>query len=103
MEYSQKHQHLLKTLPKSRKRVPSQEQVKQRADSEFLSSLSLGKKLNGASTATSPKSSAKHADEPEIVTVDLIFWSDGFTVAQGPLQSYTEPEGLRLLERIKNG
>jgi len=62
----------------------------------------LGKKLSGSFTSTSPKGS-KQAAEPEIVAVDLIFWNDGFTIGQGPLQSYTEPEGLRLLDRIKNG
>lgn len=52
--------------------------------------------------STSPKHQEAEA-EPEIVTVDLIFWNDGFTIGQGALQSYTEPEGLRLLDRIKNG
>ena len=63
----------------------------------------IGKKLNGSPTSTSPKGSTKHAEEPEVVTVDLIFWNDGFTIGQGPLQSYTEPEELKLLDRIKNG
>ena len=39
--------------------------------------------------------------EPETITVDLIFWNDGFTIGQGALQSYTEPEGLRLLTESK--
>lgn len=64
-----------------------------------------GKKLNGSfiSPGGSKSTPKDEDDEPEIVTVDLIFWSDGFTISQGPLQSYTEPEGLKLLERIKNG
>jgi hypothetical protein len=57
--------------------------------------------LNEIST---PKSaSSQNIPEPEIVTVNLIFWSDGFTIGEGPLNSYDDPQGLRLLDSLRSG
>lgn len=63
--------------------------------------FSTGKKLSGVS---SPKAvSAQKIPEPEIVTVDLIFWNDGFTIGESPLKSYNDPEGLRFLDSLRSG
>lgn len=57
--------------------------------------------MNGASN---PKAAAGQTiPEPEIVTVNLIFWNDGFTIGEGPLKSYDDPEGLRLLDSLRSG
>ena len=56
-------------------------------------------------TGSSAQSSSKKAieEESDIVTVDLIFWSDGFTIGDGPLRPLADPESLSLMERIRNG
>ena len=53
---------------------------------------------------SSPKAAASQTiPEPEIVTVDLIFWNDGFTIGEGTLKTYDDPEGLRLLDSLSSG
>lgn len=63
--------------------------------------LMLGKKLTGAGSPINTP--AEKLPEPEIVTVNLIFWSDGFTIGEGPLRPYDDREGLRILDNLRNG
>lgn len=37
----------------------------------------------------------------EVVTVHLIFWSEGLSVNDGPLRPYSDPATLRFLEQIR--
>jgi hypothetical protein len=41
--------------------------------------------------------------ESDIAMVNLIFWSEGFTIGNGPLQQFDDPHSLRLLDSIRSG
>lgn len=42
-------------------------------------------------------------DDGEIATRVLTFWSNGFSIEDGPLQSYDEPQSKALLESLNRG
>jgi len=42
-------------------------------------------------------------EEEEVVTRSLTFWSDGFSIEDGPLHSYDDPANKDMLEAIKSG
>jgi UBX domain-containing protein 1 len=46
-----------------------------------------------------------NADEDEVDTAvrSIIFWRTGFTIENGPLLLYTDPDSAKLLESIQQG
>jgi len=44
-----------------------------------------------------------HEDEEEATTVTLSLYLNGFTVDNGPLRLYTQPENIMFIQQIKNG
>jgi len=54
----------------------------------------IGKLLSGESVSNPPQ-------QPENVVHDIIFWRNGFTVGDGPLRIYEDPENALFLESLK--
>ncbi|CAK9179333.1 unnamed protein product [Ilex paraguariensis] len=52
--------------------------------------------LSGETVPSAPQ-------RPEAVTHDIIFWSNGFTIDNGPLRSLGDPENASFLESIRKG
>ncbi|XP_028123362.1 plant UBX domain-containing protein 4-like isoform X2 [Camellia sinensis] len=52
-----------------------------------------GRLLSGETVSSAPQ-------QPEVVTRNIIFWSDGFTVDDGPLRRLDDPENASFLESI---
>ncbi|KAI8006031.1 Plant UBX domain-containing protein 4 [Camellia lanceoleosa] len=52
-----------------------------------------GRLLSGEIVSSAPQ-------QPEVVTRNIIFWSDGFTVDDGPLRRLDDPENASFLESI---
>ncbi|XP_028123354.1 plant UBX domain-containing protein 4-like isoform X1 [Camellia sinensis] len=50
-----------------------------------------GRLLSGETVSSAPQ-------QPEVVTRNIIFWSDGFTVDDGPLRRLDDPENASFLE-----
>lgn len=46
---------------------------------------------------------SKRARKPEKVTREITFWRQGFTVGDGPLQRYDDPENENVLQELKQG
>ena len=57
----------------------------------------LGAIMNGQQVPRPPP------EEEEVVTRSLTFWSDGFSIEDGPLHSYDDPANKDMLEAIKSG
>ncbi|ORZ35936.1 ubiquitin-related domain-containing protein [Catenaria anguillulae PL171] len=66
----------------------------------------LGTEQEGSSVASS---SAPAADDPAArakpkkVSRLLTFWQDGFSIEDGPLYPYSDPQSQRILEELKSG
>ncbi|KAA8524736.1 hypothetical protein F0562_011159 [Nyssa sinensis] len=53
-----------------------------------------GRLLSGQTVSSAPQ-------QPEVVTHNIVFWSDGFTVDDGPLRRFEDPENASFLESIR--
>ncbi|KAI8905589.1 SEP-domain-containing protein [Gorgonomyces haynaldii] len=51
----------------------------------------------------SPSIPVEGEDEIETVERELIFWKDGFSLGDGPLMRYDDPQNQKILEIIKSG
>lgn len=60
-----------------------------------------GFKLGDLSTALEAVAAAPRA--PEKVTREIVFWRQGFTVGDGPLNRYDDPANVRVLEDLRQG
>jgi len=50
-----------------------------------------------------PPATGQVQKEPDVITVTLIFYRQGFTVDDGPLRDYTDPENAEFLKAINKG
>ena len=55
-----------------------------------------GRLLSGESVATAPP------QQPDPVAHNIIFWSNGFTIDDGPLRKLDDPENASFLEVLQN-
>ncbi|CAN6643916.1 UBX domain-containing protein 1 [Trichomonascus vanleenenianus] len=46
---------------------------------------------------------AQEEDEPTVVSRQLIFWKEGFSVEDGPLYRYDDPNNMQLLNAVNSG
>lgn len=60
-----------------------------------------GFKLGDLSQALQPVAGAPRA--PEKVSREIVFWRQGFTVGDGPLNRYDDPANVRVLEDLRQG
>lgn len=62
-----------------------------------------GYKLGESSTSSEPTAVTTPTGPPPPQDVVLHLWSDGFTLDEGPLRSYTDPANLAFLDSVKRG
>lgn len=64
-----------------------------------------GIKLGDSSHALEilPDATARGPRVPTKVSREITFWRQGFTVGDGPLQRYDDPENQQVLQELKNG
>ncbi|KAJ1569972.1 hypothetical protein HK096_007931 [Nowakowskiella sp. JEL0078] len=94
-------------LTKAGRGGPPPEEKKEKKSSYFSGS---GNRL-GSENSTESSSSVSPAVNPiprqqditEVAERQLIFWKNGFSIDDGPLRSYDDPEGKEFLEAINNG
>ncbi|XP_046860047.1 NSFL1 cofactor p47-like [Xenia sp. Carnegie-2017] len=49
------------------------------------------------------QSSSNDSDVPEPLNVNLYFWSNGFSIDDGPLRDFNDPQNMEFLDSIKRG
>ncbi|CAN8246309.1 unnamed protein product [Cochlearia groenlandica] len=64
------------------------------SSSSSRSFTGTGRLLSGESVATGPQ-------QPEPVVHNIVFWSNGFTIDDGPLRKLDDPENASFLESIR--
>ncbi|CAL5391151.1 unnamed protein product [Camellia sinensis] len=65
-----------------------------RPSSSSRSFTGTGRLLSGETLSSAPR-------QPEAITHNIIFWSNGFTVDDGPLRRLDDPENASFLESIR--
>ena len=59
--------------------------------------------MSGIDSESQKVSSKKEKSETKVVAINLIFWSDGFTLGEGPLRPFNDPYNVRFLDSLQNG
>lgn len=69
------------------------------APKSFGTGYRLGSSLNAPVQAVKDRSAPEEPDEPITIT----FWNQGFTIGEGPLRRYDEPQNQSFLQDIDKG
>ncbi|KAL3509862.1 hypothetical protein ACH5RR_029263 [Cinchona calisaya] len=68
---------------------------------ENVRSSSSSRRFTGTARLLSGDTVSSAPQHPEIITHDIIFWSNGFTIDDGPLRRLDDPENASFLESIR--
>ncbi|XP_075670887.1 plant UBX domain-containing protein 4-like [Castanea sativa] len=71
-------------------------------DPDHLQPSSSSKSFTGTARLLSGETVSSEPQHPEVVIHTITFWSNGFSVNDGPLRRFDDPENASFLESIKN-
>ncbi|XP_030932185.1 plant UBX domain-containing protein 4 [Quercus lobata] len=71
-------------------------------DPDHLQPSSSSKSFTGTARLLSGETLPSEPQHPEVVIHTITFWSNGFSVNDGPLRRFDDPENASFLESIKN-
>ncbi|GMY09822.1 plant UBX domain-containing protein 4-like [Fagus crenata] len=77
-------------------------QVAIEGPADHLRSSSSSKSFTGTARLLSGETVSSAPQHPEAVNHTITFWSNGFSVDDGPLRRFNDPENASFLESIKN-